>query len=132
MTKGALITISFIVFVVVIGIAHSSHILATDYLWFMYVIENAFDYFDMTFSVVQFRVKIYNANGMIADTECLCGMGIQGGKLGLFEFEQRDVIWSNIKYEAFSGMSGHAYAHWFSKHSVHTMCCDSSFCFALI
>ena len=59
------------------------------------------------FSFAQFRVKIYDGDGMIADTECLCGMGIQGGKLGFFDFEQRDVIWSNMKYEAFSGKYAH-------------------------
>ena len=40
---------------------------------------------------------------MVADSGCLCGMNLRGGKLGLFAFGQSGVIWSNMKYRCLPG-----------------------------
>lgn len=35
---------------------------------------------------------------MMVDTNCICGLDLKGGKLGMFEFSQENVTWSNLKY----------------------------------
>ena len=75
---------------------HSSAILC-----YLLMVDCVFSFF---FSAIPtFRVKFFDLTSVVADSGCLCGMGITGGKLGLFAFAQNDVTWSNMKYQCLPG-----------------------------
>jgi hypothetical protein len=59
---------------------------------------------EMTYNVQTdcMRLKFYDGSKMVIDTNCICNMGIKGGRLGVFEFSQPDVIFSNLHYKCLS------------------------------
>ena len=45
---------------------------------------------------IKFRLQVYDGKDKYFDTGCLFDKSIKGGRVGLFVFSQKSVIWSDI------------------------------------
>lgn len=41
---------------------------------------------------------MYTENGLFLDSGCVCDNKVKGGQLGLYVFEQADVLFSDLSY----------------------------------
>ena len=45
---------------------------------------------------------MYTEAGMFLDTGCVCDNMVKGGRLGLYVFEQADLLFSDLSYRCLS------------------------------
>ncbi|XP_071504668.1 uncharacterized protein [Diadema antillarum] len=56
-------------------------------------------------SIGMFRLYIYSSNGLIVDSGEVFDIAFQGGKVGLFQLDQHNIIWSNLNYQCLESIN---------------------------
>ncbi|XP_071504671.1 uncharacterized protein [Diadema antillarum] len=56
-------------------------------------------------SIGMFRLYIYSNNGLIVDSGEVFDIAFQGGKVGLFQLDQHNIIWSNLNYQCLESIN---------------------------
>ena len=59
-----------------------------------------------------FRLQVFEGKNLYFDTGCLFDKTIKGGKVGLFVFSQKNVIWSDIKVKCEGELFSLVFAFW--------------------